>query len=71
MVERVRQREEREREGGRKQASKQAREGRERGGGCRAATLLVPLLLQQLEGCALKRRCAGCGPREPLLHPVH
>lgn len=22
-----------------------------------------------LEGCALKRRCAGCGPSEPLLHP--
>jgi hypothetical protein len=32
--------------------------------------LLVPLLLLLLlEGCALKRRCAGCGPSEPLLHP--
>jgi hypothetical protein len=41
---------------------------------CRAATLVLllllePLLLLLLEGCALKRRCAGCGPSEPLLHP--
>ena len=27
------------------------------------------LVLLLLQGCAPKRRCAGCGPREPLLHP--
>lgn len=62
-----------EREGGGR-----AREGRERvlcGVACRAATLVLVLLLEPLllllllEGCAMKRRCAWYGPSEPLLHP--